>query len=73
MWPNLRDYPGITLEGLRKSTKTLVNIQTQDFPNTKQSANHSPMAFGVSFHLIFVKYLNENDPHKSKLNFTSQF
>jgi hypothetical protein len=41
-WPNLRYYPGIFLEGLRKNMKELViailhaDILIQDIPNTKQ-------------------------------------
>jgi hypothetical protein len=42
-WPNIRHYPGIRLEGLRKTTKTSIRmpglwaeIWTRDLPNTKQ-------------------------------------
>jgi hypothetical protein len=42
-WSNLRRYPGINWEGLRKTTKYLVSIadlqaeiSTQGVPNTKQ-------------------------------------
>lgn len=46
--PNLRYYPVVCQEGLRKTTRnlnqgsrTLGEISTQDLPNMKQEANHS--------------------------------
>jgi hypothetical protein len=41
-WPNSKNYPGICLEGLRKTTNKLSvagllsEIWTRDLPNTKQ-------------------------------------
>jgi hypothetical protein len=61
-WPKLRYYPGICLEGLRKTTKTSVRIAglrvkiwTRDLP----SVNHPTTTFG-RLHAILVKVFYDN-------------
>jgi hypothetical protein len=52
-WPNLRCYPDIFLEGLRKSTKKLgivsleADVWTQDLSNMNSSVSHWSRTFGV--------------------------